>query len=98
MKFVEAGVERSCEKSEPKYSIAMLPERAIQQRGQDRILGKVGAFANDELDRGDRRVRHIGRKPAHERANETRRVRGGEQVSRSDENENHPDENGQPVF
>jgi len=81
MKFVEAGVERSGEKSEPQYSIAMLPERAIQQRGQDRILSKVAALANDELDRGDGRVGHIGRKPAEERTDEPRRVFGRKQIS-----------------
>ena len=95
MKFVEAGVSRCDQKSQPPPRSAQGPAK---QRGQDRVFGEVPAFADDELDRGDRRVGDARGKPAEKRADEPRGMRGREQIGGADEDENHPGEDGQPGF
>ena len=101
MKFIERGVNRRGDKSQsgsaPEVVLAVT-ERAIKERRQDRVLGEVGAFPHEQLDRLNGRSGNIGSDPAQEGTNEERRVFGGHQIGRADENKNHPEQDRQPVF
>ena len=95
MEFVEAGVKRGDYES---ARVTRLSKRPAQERSEDCIFGQVRAFPDNELNGGDRGVGNIGREPAQEWRDETRGVGGRKQIGRADEDENHPGDNGQPVF
>lgn len=98
MEFVEGGVDRSDHKCEDEDALMLLTEGSIKQRGEDCVFGQVAAFADDELDRGDRGVGHSGGEPAEKRTDEARGVFGRKQIGGPDEDENHPGNDRQPVF
>ena len=70
----------------------------MKKRGEDRVFDEVRAFANEELDGGNCRVGNVGGEPAQKRADESRGVLRGQQIGRADENENHPEQDRQPIF
>ena len=91
VEFVEDGVKRGDYESARETRLSKGP---AQERGKDCIFGQVRALPDDELDGGDRGVGNIGREPAQEWRDETRGVRGRKQISRADEDENHPGDDG----
>ena len=98
MEFVQRGVRRSHDERQSEDARAMLSKGPVEQRGQDGVLGKMPTFAHDELNRGDGCVRDLRREPAQKWTNESRGVFRRQQIGRSDEDENHPGENREPVF
>ena len=80
MEFVERGVSRGEKESENEHAFAVHTQGAREQRGQNRVFRHVAAFANDQLDGADGRVRNIWREPAEERPDEARRVFGRKQI------------------
>src|SRR3954447_13011646 len=93
MEFIQRG-GNGCDDETKDEDLAdsplVLPKSAIEKRSEDRVLGEVSAFADNELNGGDRCVRNIGSEPAEEGADEPGGVRGREQIGRADEDENHP--------
>lgn len=101
MKFIERGVSGSDEETHRKgtaESQLMLAKRPEKKGGENRVFGEVGAFADNELDRSNRCIRNIGSEPVEKRTDESRGVLRGKQIGRTDENENHPGEDRQPIF
>ena len=101
MEFIERGVNGGDEEGNDECSADSLlnqAQRPEEKRGEDRVLGQMRAFADNKLDRSNRRIRNTGSEPAEERTDEPRSVLRGEQVGGADENENHPGEDRQPEF
>ena len=70
-----------------------------QEKGrQNCILDKVTKLAQRKMDRGDCMGGDVRIEPAQERHEISRRVLGGEDVSRTGQNYGTPNENRQPVF
>ena len=101
MKFVECGIDgrenkANCEDTpDPRLTLAKRPEKKGRE---NRVFGKVSAFADNELDRSNGCIRNIGSEPAEEGTDEPRGVLRREEIGGSDENENHPGEDRQPIF
>lgn len=76
----------------------MLAEGAPEESSENGILRKVRALSDDKLDRGDRDGRNVRDNPAQERNKKSRSVLGGHQVSRGQEDHQHPSDDRNPVF
>ena len=101
MKFIERGVDGSEKEAHGKDtadSRRTLAKRPEKKGGENRVFGEVGAFADNELNGSNGCIRNIGIEPAEKRTDEPRGMFGGKQVGGADENENHPDEDRQPIF
>ena len=101
MKFIERGIDGRDKKAhgEPAAeSQLILAKGPGKKRGENRVFGEVGAFADNELDKSNGCIRNIGIEPAEERTDEPRSVLRREEIGGADENENHPGEDRQPIF
>ena len=101
MKFIERGVDGSEKEAHGKDtadSRLTLAKRPEKKGRENRVFGKVSAFADNELDGSNGCIRNIGSEPAEERTDEPRGVLRREGVRGADENENHPGQDRQPIF
>ena len=65
MEFVERGISGREEKREDEGPTPLiLNERAIKEGRKNRVAAEVRAFSDEKLNRSDRCVRNVRRKPA----------------------------------
>jgi len=104
MKFVGRGKDCANEPSDDKQNrhrhlpTITAAQRPPEKGGENCILGKVTKLAQRKMDRGDCMGGDVRIEPAQERHEISRRVLGGEDVSRTGQNYGNPNENRQPVF
>ena len=101
MEFIEGGAsgrDNEANGEDTAGSFLTLTEGPDKKCSENRVFGEVGAFADNKLDRSHRCIRNIGSDPAQERTNEARGVLGRHQIARTDADEKHPEQDGQPVF
>ena len=75
-----------------------LVQRAPEQEGQHRIFSQMGTLAGEHHKGMDRLIRQMRKEPAHERRDEARGVLEGHPVAGRGEDNQHPDQQWQPIF
>ena len=101
MPLVEGGPGQADPEREPADSrrgeATAARERAVPERGEDRVLGEVRPLAHESVDGGEVAGRCPGQEPVEQGQEELARVRRAAGVGRQKHDDTHPEHRGEPV-